>query len=322
MSKPKIGFYWCAGCGGCEESVVDLAERLFDLIKAVDIVFWPVAMDFKYSDVESLSDGEMAAVFINGAIRLDEQARVAALLRQKAKQVIAYGSCACMGGVVGLGNFFSRKALLSRAYEEVETLQPGDLPCSSSSIHGHHLELPTLLERTHSLDQVIDVDYFLPGCPPTPENLAAAVSTLLSGQLPAKGSVLGDSLTLCASCSRRDSKPDRIDIKAWKRPHQVVLSQDTCFLAQGVLCLGPATRGGCDSRCIGGNMPCTGCFGPVDRIMDQGMKASSMIASMSEANRADEAETFVASIQDPAGVFYRYSLATSVLRGDNKKEIP
>jgi F420-non-reducing hydrogenase small subunit len=302
--------------------VVDLAEHLLDVVEAVDIAFWPVAMDFKYSDVEAMADGELAAVLINGAIRLDEQARVATLLRRKAQIVIAHGSCACMGGVVGLGNFSSREALLSRAYEQVETLVPGDHPRASSTVDGHHLELPTLLKRTYSLDQVIQVDYYLPGCPPNPANLLAAIGALLSGKLPPKGSVLGDMLSLCASCSRKDSKPDRIEVKTWKRPHQVVLSQETCFLAQEVLCMGPATRGGCDSRCIGGNMPCTGCYGPLDRVMEQGMKTASMVASMSLADRADEAEAYVASIHDPAGVFYRYTLATSVLRGQNKKELP
>ena len=60
--KPKIGLYWCASCGGCEESVVDLAEDILTVVEAVDIVFWPVAMDFKYSDVEAMEDGAMAAL--------------------------------------------------------------------------------------------------------------------------------------------------------------------------------------------------------------------------------------------------------------------
>jgi len=322
MTKPKIGLYWCAGCGGCEESVVDLAEHLLDVVGAVDIAFWPVAMDFKYSDVEALADGALAAVLINGAIRLDEQARVVTLLRRKARLVIAHGACAHLGGVVGLGNFSSRESLLDRAYAQVETLAPGESPKAASLVDGHPLELPTLLPRTRSLDQVIAVDYYLPGCPPAPENLLAAINALVSGTLPPKGSVLGDPRSLCASCARRESKPERIEIKAWKRPHEVALSQDTCFLAQGVLCLGPATRGGCASRCVGGNMPCTGCYGPPDRVMEQGMKAASMVAGMSEANASGDAEDYVASIVDPAGTFYRYSLATSVLRGQNKKDLP
>ena len=51
MTKPKVAFYWCASCGGCEESVVDLAEDILDIINSVDIVFWPVALDFKRKDI-------------------------------------------------------------------------------------------------------------------------------------------------------------------------------------------------------------------------------------------------------------------------------
>jgi F420-non-reducing hydrogenase small subunit len=322
MTKPKLGLYWCAGCGGCEESVVDLAEHLLDVVGAVDIVFWPVAMDFKYSDVEALADGELAAVFINGAIRLDEQARVATLLRRKSRLVIAHGACAHLGGVVGLGNLSTREALLDRAYAQAETLVPGEVPPSARPGDGQAPALPSLLSRTRSLDQVIAVDYYLPGCPPAPENLLAAIQALLGGTLPPKGTVLGEPRSLCSSCERRDSKPERLEIQAWKRVHEVVLSPGTCFLAQGVLCLGPATRGGCASRCIGGNMPCTGSYGPPDRVMEQGLKAASMVASMSEANAPAAAEAFVASLADPAGTFYRYSLATSVLRGQNKKDLP
>ena len=70
--KPKVAFYWCSSCGGCEEAVVDLAEQILDVVAAVDIVFWPVAMDFKKSDVEAMEDGSILAAFVNGAIRTTE----------------------------------------------------------------------------------------------------------------------------------------------------------------------------------------------------------------------------------------------------------
>ena len=73
MAKPKVAFYWCASCGGCEEAVVDLAENILDVVEAVDIVFWPVALDFKKEDVAKMQDKEIDVAFINGAIRLGEQ---------------------------------------------------------------------------------------------------------------------------------------------------------------------------------------------------------------------------------------------------------
>ena len=79
--KPKVAFYWCASCGGCEEAVVDLAEDILPVLEAVDIVFWPVALDFKENDVEAMADGSIDVAFINGAVRTTEQLRMARLMR-------------------------------------------------------------------------------------------------------------------------------------------------------------------------------------------------------------------------------------------------
>src|SRR5208283_2232889 len=91
--KPKIAFYWCASCGGCEEAVVDLAEEILDVVAAVDIVFWPVALDYKRHDVVQMPDGSILATFLNGAIRTSEQEEMAELLRRKSKLMVAFGSC-------------------------------------------------------------------------------------------------------------------------------------------------------------------------------------------------------------------------------------
>ena len=93
-AKPKVAFYWCASCGGCEEAVVDLAEGILDVVAAVDIVFWPVALDFKVSDVDALPDGSIFASFINGAVRLSEQEEMAHVVRRKSKVLVAFGACA------------------------------------------------------------------------------------------------------------------------------------------------------------------------------------------------------------------------------------
>ncbi|MFH1676056.1 MAG: oxidoreductase, partial [bacterium] len=125
MSKPKVGFYWCASCGGCEESVVDLAEDILTVVGAVDFVFFPVAMDFKRSDVEAMADNEMAVCLINGAIRTSEQAEMVELLRKKAGLIVAYGACAHQGGIPGLANFYTREAILKAVYgNELSTDNP------------------------------------------------------------------------------------------------------------------------------------------------------------------------------------------------------
>ena len=108
--------------------------------------------------------------------------------------------------------------------------------------------------------------------------------------------------------------PEKLALSAFRRPSGVILNEEECLLAQGVLCLGPATRAGCEAVCVKGNMPCTGCFGPTSRVKDQGAKALSAIAATVASNDAAEIERILSAIPDPIGTLYRYSLPASLLR--------
>jgi len=315
-ARPKVAFYWCAACGGCEEAVVDLGAKILDVAAAVDIVFWPVALDFKRKDVEALPDGAIAATFLNGAIRTTEHEEMARLLRRKSQVLIAFGACAAHGGIPGLANLWDRRTILQEVYcdSPSTTNEAGVLPEQHHAWDGRSVELPGFYDTVRSLDQVVEVDYTIPGCPPTPELLADAVTALLAGTLPPKGAVLAPDVALCESCPRKHSKPDQLSIPAFKRPHQVIIDEEQCLLTQGLLCMGPATRGGCGSRCITGNMPCTGCFGPTSRVRDGGAKAFSGLVSLVAAKDDEAVAKAIESIPDPVGTFYRYSLPVSRLR--------
>lgn len=317
--KPKIAFYWCASCGGCEESVVDLAEDILMVAEAVDIVFWPVAMDFKKSDVQAMPDGSISATFVNGAIRTSEQEEMARLIRRKSQYVIAYGACAQWGGIPGLANQFDREQIFRYVYETAPTVVNSERTRPAREIRhdGKSVTLPEFHQLVRTLDQVIDVDYYLPGCAPTPKLLKQAVVNLLSGTLPAKGSVLAPDVALCDECPRKESKPADISYEEFVRPHTVSADPQRCFLAQGIICLGPATRGGCEASCVKGNMPCTGCFGPTSRCKDQGAKILSSITSAVEARDDKTIEKILSGIPDTVGTFYRYGLAGSLLRVAN-----
>jgi len=314
--KPKIAFYWCASCGGCEEAVVDLAEEILDVVAAVDIVFWPVALDYKRHDVERMPDGSILATFLNGAIRTSEQEEMAELLRRKSKLLVAFGSCSHLGGIPGLANLFTRDSILQAVYFDAPTTQNPDhvLPGSRRNNGRGELTLPYFSDRVRTLDQVVDVDYYVPGCPPLPKIITRAVATLLSGQLPEKGSVLAPEEGLCTECPRKDSKPEKIELKAFKRPQDILIDETQCLLAQGLLCMGPATRAGCEAACIQGNMPCSGCCGAPVRVRDQSAKALSAIASLVDSRDEHEIDQILASIPDPVGTFCRYSLPASLLQ--------
>ncbi len=316
-TKPKIGFYWCASCGGCEESVVDLAEDVLMVTNAVDIVFWPCAMDFKKADVEAMPDKSIVATLLNGAIRSSEQEEMARLLRRKSQVLIAYGSCAHTGGIPGLANQFTRDQIMKFVYEDAPTMvnDAKTHPQPASNDDGCDLEIPALRNVVRALDQVVDVDYYIPGCPPTPKLLKDAVLALLSGKLPPKGAVLAPDIAVCQECKRNESKPRDISLTAFKRPHEIIADPEKCLLAQGLACMGPATRGGCDAVCIQGNMPCSGCFGPTSRVTDHGAKILSYLASTAAGKQEQEISATLAGIPDPVGTFYRYGLAKCMLRG-------
>jgi F420-non-reducing hydrogenase small subunit len=314
--KPKIAFYWCASCGGCEEAVVDFAEDILSVIEAVDIVFWPVAMDFKKKHVERMPDKSITATLLNGAIRTSEQEEMALMLRRKSQYLIAYGACAHLGGIPSLANQFPREQLLRYVYEQAPTVvnEAKTRPQTSFQNNGHTVTLPEFRNVVRALDQVVDVDFYIPGCPPTPKITRAAITALLEGKLPPKGSVLAPDVALCDQCQRKASKPADLAFKEFKRPHQVMLDPNLCMLAQGVVCMGPATRAGCEAVCPTGNMPCTGCFGPTSRVRDQGAKILSSLCANITAKDEKEIPGILAGIPDPVGTFYRYGLAKSLLR--------
>ncbi|MGQ9530687.1 MAG: oxidoreductase [Candidatus Bathycorpusculaceae bacterium] len=307
MEKLEVAFYWAASCGGCEIAVLDINEKILDVVAKADIVFWPVAMDIKYKDVEAMPDKSIDACFFNGAIRNSEQEYLAKLLRQKSKIFVAFGSCACDGCVVGLGNLWNKKAIFERAYFETpSTKNPQSVtPQPRLKVKEGELELPEFYDTVKTLAQTVEVDYFISGCPPPVPRIIEAFEAILSGKLPPKGSNFLLNKSICDECPRE--KKDRKVAKV-KRIYEIDDDFKTCFLDQGVICMGPATRGGCGAQCLKANIPCTGCGGPAPRVADQGAAMISAFASIATEPKVIE------QVVDPVGTFYKYSLANSILR--------
>jgi F420-non-reducing hydrogenase small subunit len=139
------------------------------------------------------------------------------------------------------------------------------------------------------------------------------MAIVTGAELPPKGSVVGAlEKSQCDECNRK--KTDNKTIKEFHRPIDIQDDGETCFLEQGVICMGPATRGGCGVRCIEGNAPCRGCYGPPIDVPDPGAKMMSAIGTMIDSNEEEEIEKIVDQIDDPAGTFYRFSLPGSIFR--------
>jgi len=315
--KLKIAFYWAASCGGCEIAVLDIDEKILDVAAIADILFWPVAIDTKYKDVEAMKDNHLDVCFFNGSIRTSEQEHLAKLLRKKSKILVAFGACAVHGGIPGLANIANREEVFDVAYIDNPSTDNPDkkVPKTSTKVKEGTLELPEFYDTVKSLDQAVAVDYYLPGCPPTPDMIMAAVEAIIEGKLPEKGSVLAPQKSVCDECRFEKSEKK---ITKLKRIYEVDKIEDKCLLEQGIICLGPVTRGGCDARCIDANMPCTGCGGPTPNALDQGGKMISSLASIlgieGEEDMSDEEiEKLIEDVVDPVGTFYKYTLPTSII---------
>ncbi|MBT6766455.1 MAG: oxidoreductase [Prolixibacteraceae bacterium] len=321
--KLKMAVYWGAACGGCCVSVLDVHEKLFDVVANADLVFWPIALDIKYADVEAMEDKFIDITLFNGAVRNSENEHMAKVLRQKSKLLVAYGSCAHMGGIPGLANFSTKEEILKQVYLKNITTENEDatLPNVSYEVEEGTLTLPKFYNDVRTLDQTVVVDYYMPGCPPQTERLLEVFMAIVSGnELPPKCSVIGAyDKGQCDECTRK--KTDNKHIKEFKRPFEIEDDGETCFLEQGVICLGPATRGGCGHRCIEGNAPCRGCYGPPPDVSDPGAKMMSAVATMIDANEPEEIERITNQIVDPAGTFYRFSLPGSILRRKVKESL-
>jgi len=322
-SKPKFAMYWAASCGGCEIAVLNTHEKILDVDANFDVVFWPVAMDAKYHDVEAMEDGSILLTLFNGGIRNDENEHIARLLRQKSKILVAFGSCACEGCVPGLANLCPVGELVHTAFNTLTTDNPHEIyPRTSFDVPEGELHIPKLEKVLRPLDHVVDVDYYMPGCPPESHQIAAVIDLVIKvvkgeAKLPPKGSVIGagDS-TVCDECLRaRNVK----SIRQFNRIQDIApVDPHLCLLEQGIPCNGPATRSGCNARCPNAGAQCIGCYGPAEGVLDYGARLISAFSSIIDAKEPEEIERILDGIPDPVGQIYRFNLAGSLLKANRE----
>jgi F420-non-reducing hydrogenase small subunit len=316
--KPKFGMYWTSGCGGCEIAVLNIHEKILDVDKNFEIVFWPVAMDGKTKDVEALPDGAITLMLINGGIRNSDNEEMVKLLRRKSKIVVAFGSCAAEGCIPGLANFSTIDQIFETSYASPSTNNPeGIRPQPVFQVQEGELHIPEFYPYVRTLEQVIPVDYTIPGCPPESAQIGAVIDLVISAlkgeaALPKAGSTIGaGNSTVCDECKRtRNVKL----IKSFKRVQDIqVIDPELCLLEQGIPCNGPATRSGCNARCPSASAQCIGCYGPAEGVIDYGARLMTAFASVIDSNDPVEIKKIVDTLPDPAGQFYRFNLASSLL---------
>ena len=318
-AKPKFAMYWAASCGGCEIAVLNIGEKILDVDANFEVAFWPVAMDAKYKDVEAMPDQSILLTLFNGGMRNKENEEIAHLLRRKSQILVAFGSCATEGCIPGLANFSNLDDIFKAAYDGVSTVNPDHIrPVPNFEMPEGVIHIPEMNPILKTLDQVVDVDYYMPGCPPESHQIAAVIDLVIQvlhgeATLPPKGATIGAGIsTVCDDCPRtRNVKV----IKEFKRIHLMSEIDDKlCLLEQGIPCNGPATRQGCGALCPQAGAQCIGCYGPAQGVVDYGARLISSFASVIDSNDPTEIDRILDGLVDPVGQFYRFNLAGSLLK--------
>lgn len=311
--KKKLAVYTATGCRACEQGILDLNYEVNELGRFADPVFWPYLLGTQWA---ALPDDVDVALFA-GAIRTDADREAALKLRESSQLLVAVGACAAFGGLPGLANLADRE-------------EPAEATAGKDAAADGEPPVPAIEPEVSCLSQVVTVDYFVPGCPPTQNLLWAAVLALLcrgespsrlsyaaarlpepvaeaiaAGLLPPRGTVFAGEKAVCGSCSRVKEEKK---FGTCKRPYDVYEETGRCLLEQGLVCQGVATQEGCGGLCTGVGVPCRGCFGKAPAIFDPGAKMVAAISSTFDSANAQEITGLVDSFVDLAGTLYRYSL--------------
>ncbi len=276
----KVASEWLNSCSGCEISIIDMGERLLDVLQLADFVHIPALMDHKYfgqlGDGKHINLPEADVGIISGGVRNEEHLEVAQEMRRKCNLIIALGTCATHGGIPALSNSYSNEEIMKRAFT-TETTEPMEAYPSQN--------IPPLLDACYALDEKIKVDVYLPGCPPHSDHIFNALVALVKGtdlNLPDK--------SVCDTCpTSREGKGELKQMQRFLAAPQYggatePLDKMRCLLEQGILCMGPVTRAGCggnniNPRCVSARVPCRGCYGPVKPNGNQRLDMLNALAS-------------------------------------------
>jgi len=235
----KIALEALASCSGCEISILDLHEDLVKLLDQAEIVYAPIIMDVK--DVPD----DIDIAIVSGSVRNAENKERLEELREKSKYLIAYGTCACYGGITGMADLYTSEEVTSRTYTDNPSTEPAELP---------NEVVPELLSIVHPAADFTFIDGFIPGCPPKEQLTHDILIPLINDEAPdvPKKSV-------CADCNR---EMEHIEFDKIHRRIEGSPKEGQCFLSQGYVCLGSVTLGRCGALCTEAGIPCHGCGGP------------------------------------------------------------
>ncbi|UXD22176.1 hypothetical protein IPA_02345 [Ignicoccus pacificus DSM 13166] len=242
MSEKKtLAVLPLGGCGGCEYVIYQAIAERPEILDMYEIVYWPMV-------VENTELPEKVDVAIyEGVVNNYGHLKKALEMRKRAKIVISLGMCASFSGVPGLSAYFNIREILKDLYN------------MSEKEMGKDYDFLKPLPAPRSVPEVVPVDYIISHCPPIPEHVYVTLKDIYEGREPKIATK-----TVCAECPLK-MKP--MDVKKWSTKTTKEIDHETCYLSQGLLCLGPVTASGCGARCPRAGIPCYGCAGPTRDIL-------------------------------------------------------
>lgn len=167
MTKARVATVWLDGCSGCHMSLLDMDERLILLAEKIDLVYSPLV------DAKQFPENVDVAL-VEGSVSTEEDLHKIKLIRKNSRVLVSLGDCAVTGNVPSMRTLFPLAKVLDRVYVENSTINR----------HAPTKVVPRLLEQVRPLHEVVAVDLYLPGCPPSAENIFFAISELLEGRMP------------------------------------------------------------------------------------------------------------------------------------------
>lgn len=212
-NKPKVAFFDFACCEGCQLQIANLEEDVVGVAELVDIV--------EFREVMTGTAPEYDIAFIEGSITRKADEERLKDIRSRAKILVAYGQCACTGGINRLKNNW-------HSMDEVK-----------KCVYGESYSMPHLdTYPTKAVDEVVDVDMYIYGCPINRDEFVRIVKELSLGKMPTI-----PNYPVCVECK---------------------LKENICLFDMGIICMGPLARAGCGAACPSNGVACDACRGTVD----------------------------------------------------------
>jgi len=288
--KTTVSVEWLSGCSGCELGIVDLHEKLIEILDEIELVRMPILMDTREYVPADIG-------LVTGSIRTEHDVHAAHAMRDSCRAIVAFGTCPVFGGPHSSAYAHSIDELLDGSFRRNASTVTREAPS----------DVPRLLPANRPLDSEIDVDLYLPGCPPHPAFIFEALSAVTRGREPKIGRH-----NVCFGCDR---KMVSTDVDHLRRPHQAKLDPALCFLSQGVLCFGSVTLDRCLAPCMRVGVPCFSCGGPSQTIILEPQKdvRSEIALRMAHLTKIPQ-ETIVEEIERQAKTHFAYAMASPVFR--------